>query len=112
MPSGKPRAAFEPLPPDFDVHALVESNERFQYVDRISCDMIDEQGIDAFEKLVLLHVIRGGKPLIIDGYQQRLDAWTFSSKWLQDNHGDKGMLCHASPFSKSRLMYSDSGERA
>lgn len=46
--------------------------------------------MEAFDKLVLLHVIVGGKPLVIDGYQTRLDEWTFSSKWLHDNHGDKG----------------------
>ncbi len=54
--------------------------------------MIETQGMDAFDKLVLLHVVIGGKPLVIDGYQSRLDPWTFSPKWLQDNHGDKGTL--------------------
>lgn len=89
MPASRARASFEPLPPDFDLTALVESNDRFCYVDRISCDKIDEEGLENFEKLVLLHVVKRGKPLVIDGYQQRLDEWTFSSKWLQDNHGDK-----------------------
>ncbi|KAL9089881.1 MAG: hypothetical protein Q9159_002238 [Coniocarpon cinnabarinum] len=89
MPSARARASFEPIPPDFDLKALVEETSHFQYVDRISCDMIDQQGIEAFDKLVLLHVIIGGKPLVIDGYDSRLDEWTFSSKWLQDNHGAK-----------------------
>ena len=87
MPSARARASFEPIPPDFDLKALVEETSHFQYVDRISCDMIDQQGIEAFDKLVLLHVIIGGKPLVIDGYDARLDEWTFSSKWLTDNHG-------------------------
>lgn len=90
MPSQRPRASFDPIAPDFDLDALVEETENFQYVDRISCDMIDQQGLEAFDRLVLLHVVIGGKPLVIDGYQNRLDPWTYSSKWLQDNLGDKG----------------------
>ncbi len=91
MPASRPRASFEPIPPEFDLSALVEDTPNFQYVDRISCDMIDQQGMENFDRLVLLHVVIGGKPLVIDGYQSRLDPWTFSSKWLQDNHGDKGV---------------------
>lgn len=89
MPSQRPRASFDPIAPDFDLDALVEETPSFQYVDRISCDMIDQQGFEAFDRLVLLHVVIGGKPLVIDGYQNRLDPWTYSSKWLQDNLGDK-----------------------
>ena len=92
MPAQRPRASFEPIPPDFDMRALVESTENFQYVDRISCEMIAEQGLDQFEKLVLLHVVIGGRPLVIDGYNEHLDPWTFTKKWLRDNHGDKGEL--------------------
>lgn len=89
MPATRPRASFEPIPPDFDLKALVESTPNFTYVDRISCDMIDEQGLPAFEKLVLLHVIIGGKPLVIDGFEDRLDPWTFTPRWLEANCGDK-----------------------
>lgn len=89
MPAQRPRASFEPIPPDFNLKALVESTPNFSYVDRISCDMIDQQGMDNFEKLVLLHVIVGGKPLVIDGFEDRLDPWTFTPKWLRDNCGDK-----------------------
>lgn len=89
MPASRPRAAFEPIAPDFDVKALVENNQNFSYVDRISCDMIDQQGMNAFEKLVLLHVVIGGKPLVIDGFEDRLDPWTFTPRWLLDNCGDK-----------------------
>ncbi|KAK0882509.1 hypothetical protein LTR02_018316, partial [Friedmanniomyces endolithicus] len=67
MPSTRPRASFAPISPQFDLKKLVESTPNFSFVDRISCDMIDQQGIAAFEKLVLLHVIIGGKPLVIDG---------------------------------------------
>jgi hypothetical protein len=89
MPATRPRAAFEPIAPDFDLKALVEGNSNFSYVDRISCDMIDQQGMAAFEKLVLLHVVIGGKPLVIDGFEDRLDPWTFTPRWLRDNCGEK-----------------------
>lgn len=90
MPSAQhPRAAFEPISPDIDIPALVESTPNFEYVVRIPCESIDEQGIEAFEKLVLLHVVLGGKPLVIDGYQDRLEKWIFSWQWLKDNHGTK-----------------------
>ena len=92
MPSTRPRASFDPISPEFDLDALVEETPNFQYVDRISCDMIDQQGIEAFDRLVLLHVIIGGKPLVIDGYQARLDPWVYSSKWLQGNWGDRSMI--------------------
>jgi hypothetical protein len=89
MPATRPRASFEPISPKFDLQKLVEATPNFHYVDRISCEMIDQQGLAAFEKLVLLHVIKGGKPLVIDGFEDRLDPWTFSPKWLRDNCGDK-----------------------
>ncbi|KAF1820259.1 uncharacterized protein K489DRAFT_324364 [Dissoconium aciculare CBS 342.82] len=89
MPAQRPRASFEPIAPDFDLDRLVENTPNFSYVDRINCDMIAEQGLAQFEKLVLLHVIQGGKPLIIDGFEQYLDPWTFTQKWLRDNCGDK-----------------------
>jgi hypothetical protein len=89
MPAQRPRASFEPVSPDFNLKALVETTPNFSYVDRISCDMIDQQGLAAFEKLVLLHVIVGGKPLVIDGFEDRLDPWTFTPKWLRDNCGEK-----------------------
>ena len=89
MPAQRPRASFEPIPPDFDLRTFVENAENFQYVDRISCEMIAQQGMDQFEKLVLLHVIIGGKPLVIDGFDELLDPWTFTPQWIRDNHGDK-----------------------
>jgi hypothetical protein len=89
MPAQRPRAAFEPIAPDFDLDRLVENAPNFSYVDRINCDMIAEQGLDQFAKLVLLHVIQNGKPLVIDGFEQHLDPWTFTPKWLRDNCGEK-----------------------
>ena len=87
MPAQRPSAAFDPIPPDLDLARLVEETPNFEYVTRISCDMIDEQGLESFDKLVLLHVILGGKPLVIEGFNYRLDEWTFTSQWLQDNCG-------------------------
>lgn len=90
MPSARPCAAFEPISPDFDVKDLVESTPNFEWVVRIHCDMIIHQGLEAFEKLVLIHVILGGKPLVIEGYETKLDKWTFALQWLRDNYGSKG----------------------
>ncbi|KAH3988922.1 hypothetical protein HBI81_125150 [Parastagonospora nodorum] len=89
MPAARPRASFEPIPPDFDVRTFVETADNFQYADRISYEMIANNGIEQFEKLVLLHVVVAGKPLIIDGFEEVLDPWTFTPSWLRDNHGDK-----------------------
>ena len=92
MPAGRPSAAFDPIPPDLDLDALVQSAPKFDYVTRISCDQIETQGLETFEKLVLLHVIIAGKPLVIEGFHKRLDEWTFTSGWLCDNHGKKCRL--------------------
>ncbi|KAL9601330.1 MAG: hypothetical protein Q9219_002625 [cf. Caloplaca sp. 3 TL-2023] len=89
MPSARRSAAFDPISPDLDLDALVQQTPNFDYVTRISCDMIESQGLDLFERLVLMHVIVGGKPLVIEGFHTRLDEWTFTSQWLQDNHGQK-----------------------
>ncbi|KAF1976133.1 hypothetical protein BU23DRAFT_529392 [Bimuria novae-zelandiae CBS 107.79] len=89
MPASRPRASFEPIPPDFDVRTFVETADNFQYADRISYEMIADNGIEQFEKLVLLHVILGGKPLVIDGFEEVLDPWCFTPGWLRDNLGDK-----------------------
>ena len=89
MVAQRPSAAFDPIAPDLDLASLVEETPNFEYVTRISCDMIETQGLEAFDKLVLLHVILGGKPLVVEGFQQRLDEWTFTTQWLQDNCGTK-----------------------
>lgn len=89
MPAQRPSAAFDPIPPNLDLAALVEETENFEYVTRVSCNMIESQSMEAFEKLVLLHVILGGKPLVIEGFHHRMDEWTFTSQWLKDNCGSK-----------------------
>ncbi|MCJ1308427.1 hypothetical protein MMC25_002080 [Agyrium rufum] len=89
MPAQRPCASFEPVPPDLDLAALVEETPNFEYVTRLSCDTIESQGLEAFEKLVLHHVINGGKPLVIEGFNKLLDQWTFTAQWLKDNCGQK-----------------------
>ena len=89
MPAQRPCASFDPIHPSLDLAALVEETPNFEYVPRIPCDMIEEQGLAAFDKLVLLHVVIGGKPLVVDGFHHRLDQWTFSTQWLRDNLGQK-----------------------
>ncbi|KAJ9660419.1 hypothetical protein H2198_002537 [Neophaeococcomyces mojaviensis] len=89
MPSSRPCAAFEPISPEFDLNALVESTPNFEYAFRIDSNMIEHHGLASFERLILMHVILGGKPLVIEGYESRLDRWIFAIQWLRDNHGTK-----------------------
>ena len=89
MPASRPRASFESISPHFDLQRLIEENENFEYAARISVDKIEEEGLDLFERLVLIHVVQGGKPLVIDGLNDRLEPWLFTTKWLNDNHGSK-----------------------
>ena len=89
MPGQQPRAAFEPIPPDLDISALVDSTPNFEFVSRINCDSIDNFGIEKFESLVRLHVIYTGKPLVVGGFNERLDASIFSEKWLRRHHSQK-----------------------
>lgn len=79
-------ASFEPFPPDLDVHSLVESNESMRFVDRISCDSIDKEPLEALERLVLIWVVLLGRPLVIDGFQKYIDRKLFSPQWLSQNH--------------------------
>ena len=97
MPAQRPAAPFEPISPDLDLTALVEGSANFEYVPRVPFTEIASQGQDAFEKLVLLHVVTGGKPLVIEGCHSNLDAWTFSSPWLRDNFGSKGEFIAPDP---------------
>ncbi len=89
MPAQVPQAAFLPIAPDADLAAIVENTPSFEWVSRVSCDMIEIQGMDSFEKLVLLHVVLGGKPLVIEGFDKHLPAHLFSASWLADNVGGK-----------------------
>ncbi|PYI20916.1 hypothetical protein BO99DRAFT_356935 [Aspergillus violaceofuscus CBS 115571] len=89
MPAQRPRAAFEPLSPDLDLEALVESTPNFEFVTRIHCDAVDQNDLDDFEKLVALQVVRLGRPLVIEGFDKRLNHNLFSEKWLRGHYSAK-----------------------
>ncbi|KAI9817672.1 MAG: hypothetical protein M1826_001518, partial [Phylliscum demangeonii] len=89
MPAVVAKASFQPLPPSLDVDRLVEANDNFTYVKRIQVRDIGEEGLDAFERLVIEHVVVGGKPLVIEGLDKVLSKSIFSVKWLEEHYGAK-----------------------
>lgn len=94
-PQSHPRAQFVPISPDLDLSALVENTPNFDYVTRLPNEMLKEHSIQSLEQLVLRHVVIGGKPLVIEGWEETLDPYLFSSEWLQNNLGKKGKLRRA-----------------
>lgn len=91
-PQNHPQAQFVPISPDLDLAALVESTPNFDYVTRLPREMLEEHPIQSLEQLVLLHVVIGGKPLVIEGWEDRIDPYLFSPEWLQNNLDKQGML--------------------
>ncbi|PBP20127.1 AT hook domain-containing protein, partial [Diplocarpon rosae] len=90
MPSQThPQAQFVPVPPDFELSALVESSDNFDYVTRLSTEKLKEHSIQSFEALVLAVVIQSGKPLVIEDWGEALPPWLFSKGWLERNLGTK-----------------------
>jgi hypothetical protein len=89
MPAQRPRAAFEPISPALDAAGLIKSSPNFEEVVRIHCDAIDENGLENFEKLVLLHVIVRGLPLVVEGFDKKLDNAIFSESWLRSHYSAK-----------------------
>ncbi|KAJ5949733.1 hypothetical protein N7454_001317 [Penicillium verhagenii] len=79
------RAIFEPFPTHLNLAELVETTHNFEFAKRITCQSIDGQPREDFDKLVLFHVIMLGEPLVIEGFHEYLDKPLFSSKWLQQN---------------------------
>jgi hypothetical protein len=93
MPSSShPQAQFVPIQPDLDLDALVDNTSNFDYVTRLGCEMLKEHSIQHLEQLILLHVVIGGKPLVIENWGDVLDPYLFSPQWLQDQTGNKGKL--------------------
>ncbi|RYP26495.1 hypothetical protein DL767_007999 [Monosporascus sp. MG133] len=84
-----PQAKFDPIPPDLDLHALVDRTPNFDWVVRISLSQIRRLGPSGFEKLVQLHVIEGGRPLVIEGWDRVLPSDLFSAKWLEKTYDKK-----------------------
>lgn len=88
-PQSHPRAQFIPITPDLDLADLVENTSNFDYVTRLPNEMLKEHSIQSLEQLVLLHVVIGGKPLVIEGWDEKLHPKLFSPEWLQDHLGKK-----------------------
>ncbi|KAL2155393.1 hypothetical protein VTH82DRAFT_135 [Thermothelomyces myriococcoides] len=84
-----PQAKFDPIPPDLDLHALVERTPNFHWVSRVSAAQIRSIGPQEFERLVFLHVIHGGKPLVIEKWNDRLPKSLFSAEWLERTYNKK-----------------------
>ncbi|RCI14243.1 hypothetical protein L249_5992 [Ophiocordyceps polyrhachis-furcata BCC 54312] len=84
-----PQAKFDPLPPDIDVRALVDRTPNFRWVQRVSRSQIRNLGPQEFERLVQIHVIAGGKPLVIDGWDAVLPKWLFNVDWLEKTYDKK-----------------------
>ncbi|KAI0385554.1 hypothetical protein F5Y04DRAFT_246137 [Hypomontagnella monticulosa] len=84
-----PQAKFDPIPPDLDLHALVDRSPNFDWVVRISTAQIRRLGPSGFEKLVQLHVIEGGRPLVIEGWNKVLPEDLFSATWLEKTYDKK-----------------------
>lgn len=90
MPTAShPQAKFDPIPPDLDLQSLVDKSPNFDFAIRISIDHIRNLGLAHFERLVLLHVVLGGKPLVVEGWNAKLPSRLFSRTWLEDNVGKK-----------------------
>ncbi|KAK3372764.1 hypothetical protein B0T24DRAFT_242167 [Lasiosphaeria ovina] len=84
-----PQAKFDPIPPNLDLHDLVERTQNFQWVLRITAAQIRNIGPQEFEKLVYIHVIHGGKPLVIEKWNDRLPKTPFSAEWLESVYNKK-----------------------
>ncbi|KAM0249203.1 hypothetical protein ACHAQJ_009147 [Trichoderma viride] len=90
MPSAQhPQAKFDPIPPDLDLHSLVDRTPNFRWAQRVSRSQIRSLGQQDFEKLVAIHVIAGGKPLVIEGWEDALPSSLFSAGWLENAYDKK-----------------------
>lgn len=98
MPSAlHPQAKFDPIPPDLDLHGLVDRTPNFDWVTRISIAQIRRLGPTGFEKLVQLHVIEGGRPLVIEGWDRVLPNDLFSAAWLEKTCDKKRRFPYSLP---------------
>lgn len=78
-----PRAVFEPFPPHLDIEKEVQTTKRFQFASRIPCDFINQFPREDLELYILTWVVKLGRPLVITGFDKRLDKGLFSEKWLR-----------------------------
>lgn len=90
MPSAQhPQAKFDPIPPDLDLPSLVDRTPNFRWAQRVSRAQIRSLSQPDFEKLVAIHVIAGGKPLVIEGWDAVLPSSLFSAGWLEHSYDKK-----------------------
>lgn len=87
-----PQAKFDPIPPDLDLDGLVDRTSNFKWVQRVSRSQIRNLGQQEFEKLVQIHVIAGGKPLVIDGWDALLPTKLFGIEWLEKTYDKKRII--------------------
>lgn len=83
-----PQAKFDPVPPDFDLEGLVDRTANFEWVQRIAANKIRKTD---FEKLVWYQVVKHGKPLVIEGWNNKLPKSIFSAQYLEDTYNKKRM---------------------
>jgi hypothetical protein len=88
-PPAHPQARFDPIPPDLDLYGLVDATPNFKWVQRVSRLQIRNLGQQEFEKVVLMHVVLGGKPLVVEGWDSLLSKQLFSADWLEKVHDKK-----------------------
>lgn len=84
-----PQAKFDPIPPDVDINALVDSTPNLQWAQRVPRSMILQLQPGQFEKIITTHVITGGKPLVIEGWDEVLPKDLFNANWLEDTYDKK-----------------------
>lgn len=81
-----PQAKFDPIPPDLDLHALVDSTANLKWVQRVSREQIRGLGAQEFEKLVQVYVIERGQPLVVEGWDAVLPKGLFGVDWLEEKY--------------------------
>lgn len=89
-----PQAKFDPLPPNLDLQHLVDQTPNFKWVQRVSRNQIRSLGQLEFEKLIKIHVVDGGKPLVVDGWDAVLPKRLFNARWLEQAYDKKREFFH------------------
>ena len=95
-PQSHPQAQFVPIAPDLHIHELVENTQNFDYVTRLPKEMLKEHSAQSLEQLILLHVVIGGKPLVIEGWEDHINPYLFSPEWLQAHMNKTGTSIYQS----------------
>lgn len=96
MQAQRSAAAFEPISPNLDLDYLIDNTPKWKRINRIPIEKVLTRGYDALEELIVSHVIVGGIPLIIEGFDRVLDNSMFTPQWLLAKYGDKCKFSKAS----------------